>query len=69
MSKAITTVLLALLLCSCSDKLDSLKAELAVGVEKLRGTTPLPIPGPVRLAPELRYEAGKLPDPFYPERR
>jgi len=55
------------LLCSCSDGLSSLKAEAAALVEELRSESPS-IPA-LRPAPEYRYQAGRLPDPFYPDRR
>lgn len=60
--------ILALLLCSCSEGSGSLKAELAARVEEQRGNALPPLPF-MRPTPEFRYEAGRLPDPFYPERR
>ena len=55
------------LLCSCSKDVESLRAELAT-LEKEQRSEPIPLPT-MRPLPEFRYEAGGVPDPFYPERR
>jgi Tfp pilus assembly protein PilP len=54
----------ALLLCSCGQDAADLKAELARARARMPGNVPpLPMLRPKR---EVRYEAGRLADPFYP---
>ena len=69
MSKAIAAIVLALLLCSCADELESLKAELAARTEEMRGQPPPPLPALGPPPPAFRYEGNKLPDPFFPNGR
>jgi len=66
MRNAICAIAAALLLSSCGDDLAPLKADLAARLEKGNELYPLPEMLPL---PKIRYESGKLPDPFYPDRR
>jgi Tfp pilus assembly protein PilP len=68
MRKAVAAGAIGLLLCSCGgDDGGDFKAGLEAKTADLRGQVhPLPR---MRPAPQYRYEAGRLPDPFYPDRR
>jgi hypothetical protein len=65
MRNVLAAVAAALLLWSCAeDDSTAFKAGLAAATTDLRGQVP-PLPE-LRRMPDFRYEAGKLPDPFYP---
>lgn len=68
MRKAVAAVAIVLLLCACGrDDGGDFRAELEAKTADLRGQV-YPLPA-MRPTPQFRYEAGKLPDPFHPDRR